>query len=85
MTTIIDLDRILTERGVSVAELSERSGVTLADLSRIKYGAPQAIRISTLEAMCRALECQPGVFFTGQNDKNMNPHPLTSAPKGLNK
>lgn len=85
MTIIIDLDRILVKHGISMAELSERSSVTLTDLSRIKYGAPQAIRLSTLEAMCRALESQPGDFFADQNDKHANPHLDTAASKGVKK
>ena len=56
----VKLDRILLERGVSLTELSERVGVTIANLSILKTGKAKAIRFSTLEAICKELKCQPG-------------------------
>lgn len=56
----INLDRILTERGMTLTELSERVGVTVVNLSVLKNGRAKAIRFSTLAALCRELDCQPG-------------------------
>ena len=56
----VTLDRILLERRMSLTDLSERVGVTLANLSILKTGKAKAIRFSTLNALCRALDCQPG-------------------------
>jgi putative transcriptional regulator len=60
MTIRVTLDRVLLERRMSLTELSERVGVTLANLSILKTGKAKAIRFSTLEALCRELNCQPG-------------------------
>ena len=60
MTIRVTLDRVLLERRMSLTELSERVGVTLANLSILKTGKAKAIRFSTLEAICKALDCQPG-------------------------
>ena len=60
MTIRVTLDRVLLERRMSLTELSERVGVTLANLSILKTGKAKAIRFSTLEALCRELKCQPG-------------------------
>ncbi|MFN4185824.1 MAG: transcriptional regulator [Alphaproteobacteria bacterium HGW-Alphaproteobacteria-18] len=72
MTIRVTLDRVLLERRMSLTELSERVGVTLANLSILKTGKAKAIRFSTLEALCRELKCQPGdllVFDTeGEED-----------------
>jgi len=56
----VKLDRLLLERGMSLTELSERVGVTIANLSILKTGKAKAIRFSTLEAICKELDCQPG-------------------------
>ncbi|GAD09737.1 predicted transcriptional regulator [Gluconobacter frateurii NBRC 103465] len=60
MPVRISLDEILKERGMSLTELSEKVGLTLANLSILKTGKAKAIRFSTLEALCRVLDCQPG-------------------------
>ncbi len=60
MTIRVSLDRILTDRDMSLTALSERVGVTIANLSILKTGKARAVRFSTLDALCRALECQPG-------------------------
>lgn len=57
---ILRLDRVMADRKISLNELSERVGVTNVNLSKIKTGKISAIRFSTLEAICRALSCQPG-------------------------
>ena len=56
----IQLDRVLLQRRMSLTELADRVGVTLANLSILKTGKARAIRFSTLDALCRELDCQPG-------------------------
>ncbi len=56
----IKLDRMLLERRMTLTELSEAVGITMANLSILKTGKARAIRFSTLEGICRALDCQPG-------------------------
>ena len=56
----VQLDRVLLERRMSLTELADRVGVTIANLSILKTGKAKAIRFSTLEALCRELNCQPG-------------------------
>ncbi|HDR7624505.1 transcriptional regulator [Bacillus cereus] len=60
MTIIINIDVMLAKRKMSVTELSVRVGITMANLSILKNGKAKAIRLSTLETICKALECQPG-------------------------
>lgn len=60
MSIIINLDLILAQRKMSLTELSERVGVSINNLSILKTGKAKAIRFSTLEAICEALDCQPG-------------------------
>ena len=60
MATIVHIDVMLAKRKMSVTELAERVGITMANLSILKNGKARAIRFSTLEAICRALDCQPG-------------------------
>lgn len=56
----INLDRVLLDRRISLTELSERVGVTIVNLSVLKTNKARAIRFSTLEAICKELDCQPG-------------------------
>jgi putative transcriptional regulator len=56
----VHLDRILLERRMSLTELADRVGVTIANLSILKTGKARAVRFSTLDALCRELNCQPG-------------------------
>ncbi len=60
MAIRIRLDRLLVERRMSLTELADRVGVTIANLSILKTGKARAIRFSTLAALCRELDCQPG-------------------------
>jgi putative transcriptional regulator len=60
MTMIVNLDVMLARRKMSLTELSDRVGITMANLSILKTGKAKAIRFSTLEAICKALDCQPG-------------------------
>ena len=56
----VNLDLMMVRRGISLTELSEKVGITLANLSILKNNKAKALRFSTLEALCAALECQPG-------------------------
>jgi putative transcriptional regulator len=60
MTIRITLDKVLGGRDMSLTSLSEKVGLTMANLSILKTGKARAIRFSTLDALCRALDCQPG-------------------------
>lgn len=64
----IDLDVMLARRKMSLTELSERVGITLANLSVLKTGKAKAVRFSTLEAICKALNCQPGDILVYEED-----------------
>ena len=67
----IDLDVMLARRKMSLTELSQRVGITLANLSILKTGKARAVRFQTLDAICRALDCQPGdilVYEPGEPD-----------------
>ncbi|EKD23970.1 MAG: hypothetical protein ACD_81C00136G0005 [uncultured bacterium] len=60
MAIIINIDVVMAKRKMSVTELAEKIGITMANLSILKNGKAKAIRLSTLEAICKALDCQPG-------------------------
>ncbi len=67
----VRLDRLLLERRMSLTELADRVGVTIANLSILKTGKARAVRFSTLAALCRELQCQPGdlmIFQPGPSD-----------------
>ena len=60
MSIEVNLDVMLAKRKMSMTELSEKVGITMANLSILKTGKAKAVRFSTLEAICEALDCQPG-------------------------
>ncbi len=60
MAIIVRLDRVMADRKISLTELANRVGITMANLSLLKTGKVKAVRFSTLEALCRELDCQPG-------------------------
>ena len=60
----VHLDQLLADRGLTVTDLANRVGITLANLSILKNGRARAVRFSTLTALCDALDCQPGDLFT---------------------
>jgi putative transcriptional regulator len=72
----VKLDDVLYARRMSLTELSEKIGITLANLSVLKTGKARAIRFSTLEAICEALQCQPGDLLEfrerDESDRNQN-------------
>ena len=60
MAIRVSLDRVLLQRGITLTDLAERVGMTLANLSILKTNKARAVRFSTLDALCRELDCQPG-------------------------
>ncbi|MBQ4124847.1 MAG: helix-turn-helix transcriptional regulator [Desulfovibrio sp.] len=70
MPIIINIDVMLARRKMSSGELAEKVGITPANLSILKCGKAKAIRISTMESICRALECQPGDILEFRPDDN---------------
>ena len=89
MAIILRLDRVMADRKINLKDLSEQVGIANVNLSKIKTGKVSAIRFSTLNAICKALDCQPGDILEYQEDetdllswyiyelaKQMNPHSL---------
>ena len=68
MPIIVNLDVMMAKRKMSLNELSEKVGVTPANLSILKTGKAKAVRFSTLEAICKVLECQPGDILEYRED-----------------
>ncbi|MBA4746300.1 MAG: helix-turn-helix transcriptional regulator [Muricauda sp.] len=69
MAIIVNLDVVMAKRKMSLNELSEKVGLTLANLSILKTGKAKAIRFSTLESICSVLECQPGDILEYVDDQ----------------
>ena len=69
MAIIINIDVMLAKRKMSVTELSERVGITMANISVLKNGKAKAVKISTLNSICKALDCQPGDILEYVEDK----------------
>lgn len=67
---VLRLDRVMADRKISLNELSEKVGVANVNLSKMKNGRISAIRFSTLEAICEALNCQPGDILEYEKDEN---------------
>ena len=70
MAIRIDLDVMLARRKMSMTELSMRVGITMANLSSLKNGKAKAVRFSTLEAICRELNCQPGDILIYEKEQD---------------
>ncbi|MBQ3710988.1 MAG: helix-turn-helix transcriptional regulator [Bacteroidales bacterium] len=68
MAIIVNIDVMLARRKMSSGELAERMDITPANLSILKTGKAKAVRLSTLDSLCRALECQPGDLLEYKND-----------------
>lgn len=69
MSIIVNIDVMLAKRKMSVTVLSEKIGITMANLSILKNAKAKAIRFSTLEALCKALDCQPGDILEYKSDE----------------
>lgn len=72
MAIRVNLDRMLVERRMSLTELADRVGITLANLSILKTGKARAVRFTTLEALCRELKCQPADLLVYEPDELEN-------------
>jgi putative transcriptional regulator len=70
MPIVVNLDVMLARRKMSLTELSERVGITMANLSILKTSKAKAIRFSTLDDICKVLECQPGDLLEYMNEKD---------------
>jgi putative transcriptional regulator len=70
MPIVVNLDVMLARRKMSLTELSEKVGITIANLSVLKSGKAKAIRFSTLGEICKVLDCQPGDILEHMNDKD---------------
>ena len=70
---ILRLDRVMADRKMSLNELSEKVGVSNVNLSKLKTGKVSAVRFSTLDAICKALDCQPGDILVYQEDPEDRP------------
>jgi putative transcriptional regulator len=68
VTLVVNLDVMMARRKMSLTELSEKVGITMANLSILKNGKAKAIRFTTLEAICRVLDCQPGDILEYRQD-----------------
>lgn len=72
MAIILRLDRVMTDRKISLNDLAEQVGIANVNLSKIKTGKVSAIRFSTLNAICDVLDCQPGDILEFQKDQSSN-------------
>jgi len=70
MAIIVNLDVMLARRKMSLTELSEKVGITMANLSILKKGKAKAVRFSTLDSICKVLDCQPGDILEWQDEHN---------------
>lgn len=82
MPIVVHLDRLLYDREMTLTELATRVGLTVANLSILKTGKAKAVRFSTLEAICRELECQPGDLLehVDANDTGLPIGPISRLP-----
>lgn len=75
MAIRVKLDQLLLDRRLTLTDLADRIGITLANLSILKTNKARAIRFSTLEALCRELKCQPGDLLEWASDEPATPDP----------
>ena len=73
MAIVLKLDEVMAKRGISLGDLAEQVGITNVNMSRIKTGKVKAIRFSTLDAICRVLECEPGDVIKYEDDADEGP------------
>ena len=82
MTVIVNIDVMLARRKMSLTKLSEKVGITLANLSILKTGKAKAIRFSTLGAICKALDCQPGDILEYRDEPEADDEGEVGVPTG---
>jgi len=85
MAIDVRLDDLLHDRRMTLTELADRVGLTLANLSILKTGKARAIRFSTLEAICKALACQPGDILRFEPDREESEPPAATNKQGANR
>jgi putative transcriptional regulator len=73
MSIIVNLDKIMLDRKISLTELAERVDITMANLSILKNNKARAVRFSTLDALCHELDCQPGDILSYRADEAEEP------------
>ena len=74
MAIIVNIDVMLAKRKMSVTELSEKLGITMANVSILKNGKAKAVKIETINKLCKVLECQPGDLFAYEEDEEEKEH-----------
>jgi len=82
MAIVVKLDDVLHDRRMTLTELADRIGMTLANLSILKTGKARAIRFSTLEAICDALSCQPGDLLRFESEQAARGRPDAAGERG---
>ena len=82
MAIRVKLDHLLLDRRITLTDLAERIGITIANLSVLKTNKARAIRFSTLDALCRELDCQPGELLEWSDEASEKARPLRSASAG---
>jgi putative transcriptional regulator len=85
MAIAVKLDDLLHDRRMTLTELAERIGMTLANLSILKTGKARAIRFSTLEAICSELSCQPGDLLRFESDQADRERPAAASKRGASR
>ena len=79
MTIRVTIDRLLAERGMSIGDFADAIGITPANVAVLKNGRAKAVRFSTLDAICRVLDCQPGDLLRYE-DHDLQPAELSDTP-----
>jgi putative transcriptional regulator len=82
MAIVVNLDVVLARRKMRLTDLSAAVGISLANLSILKTGRARAIRFSTLESLCRELDCQPGDILEYQPEEEVQRPPLRAVRRG---
>src|SRR6187399_1219783 len=85
MAIVVKLDDLLHDRRMTLTELAERVGMTLANLSILKTGKARAIRFSTLDAICEALSCQPGDILQLESEQTMRAPPAMAGKRNVSR
>ena len=85
MAIAVKLDDLLYDRRMTLTDLADRIGITLANLSILKTGKARAIRFSTLEAICEALSCQPGDILQYVSEQTERERPVAASKRGASR
>ena len=85
MAIVVMLDDVLHDRRMTLTDLADRIGITLANLSILKTGKARAIRFSTLESICEALSCQPGDILRFESEPAQRERPAAAGKRSANR